>query len=344
MPSPDTDKMNPSSRKCKKGGKGRRKKRDASRKISNQHSLSLSTSSSGDTPLSLSDVSNKPCAWLTTSAESFNLSESHNHECSCDESVQKSPPHGRKRRYSETSNPSPERPAPVTKHARYESPHQLYESLQNVGSDPMCNEQPCKAPYSPPLAPISPQPPISPPPQAPFSPPSAQPPIPPPHAPISLTQAPFSCPQAPFSPLQPPISPLQALFSPPQPPISPPQAPFSPPQAPFSPPFTSEDFKSNSKRKRNSTYTLGENDCDEHNATKDEGEEPPSKRVRRATFNISPKIANKIENEINKTNENISCNVEVNDTQVLSGIADVHSEIMDLLDKRVEKIRKLELG
>ena len=99
-------------------------------------------------------------------------------------------------------------------------------------------------------------------------------------------------------------------------------------------------MQSNCKRKRKSTYTLDESVCGEQCVTKEERGEPPSKRVRRATFSVSPKIINK--NEINNIDENTSANVEAHSAETLNGIMDVHSEIMDLLDKRVEEIRKLD--
>ena len=349
VPSPDVAEVNPSTRKGKKRGRGGRKKKDAPRKLSNQNSLSPNASSAGDTPLSLSGVSNKPCAWLTTSTDSPNLSES---QLSYHQSVQNSPPRGRKRRCSGSANFSPDIPTPVAKHARYELPH------QDVVNDPLSMKQPSEASISP--AQISTSPPQTPfsPPQAPISPPQA--PISPPQvhispqASISPSRVPISPPQAPVSPPQAPISPPQVSISP-QAPICPPQAPISPvrastsraptshDQAPFSPPLTSEDLQSNSKRKRKSTYTLDESGCGELSAMKEEDGEPPSKRVRRATFSVSPKITNKNENEVNSTNENVSAKVEDHSTKALSGIVDVHSEIMDLLDKRVEKIRKLDV-
>jgi hypothetical protein len=143
-----------------------------------------------------------------------------------------------------------------------------------------------------------------------------------------------------------PISPPQASISP-QEPFSPPQAPISS-EAPFSPPLAKEDLQSNCKRKRRSTYTLDESVCGEPCAVREEGEgegaEPPSKRVRRETFSVSPKIKNKNENEneINGTVENSTASIAAHSAKALNGIMDVHSEIMDLLDKRVEKIRKLE--
>ena len=349
VPSPDVAEVNPSTRKGKKRRRGGRKKKDAPRKLSNQNSLSPNASSAGDTPLSLSGVSNKPCAWLTTSTDSPNLSES---QLSYHQSVQNSLPRGRKRRCSGSANFSPDIPTPVAKHARYELPH------QDVVNDPLSMKQPSEASISPAQVSTSPQTPFSPP-QAPISPPqvhiSPQAPISPPRVPISPPQAPISPPQAPISPPRVPISPPQAPISPPQVSISPsqapislvcastsPRAPTSHDQAPFSPPLTSEDLQFNSKRKRKSTYTLDESGCGELSAMKEEDGEPPSKRVRRATFSVSPKITNKNENEVNSTNENVSAKVEDHSTKALSGIVDVHSEIMDLLDKRVEKIRKLD--
>ena len=327
-PSPSVEEVNPSSRKSKKRRKGGRKKK--------RKELSPSPiQSAGDTPLSLSGVSNQPCAWLT--ASTFNLSDS---QLSCHQNIQNSPPHGRKRRHSGSVNTSPELPAPVAKHARYERPHQALDN------DSISTEQPYEAtvqvstsPLQAPADPISsPQALISPSqssnsPQAPIS----------PQAPVSPTQAPFSPPQGPTSPPQAPISP-------PQPPISP-QESFSPPpaltspEAPFSPPLTNEGLQSNCKRKRKSTYTLDGGVCDEPCAVREEeggeGGEPPSKRIRRATFSVSPKITNK--SEINGTADgNTSANVVAHGAAVLNGIMDVHSEIMDLLDKRVEKIRKLD--
>ena len=353
MPSPDAEDVNPSMRKGKKRTRGGRKKKTATRKLPNQHSLSPSASSAGDTPLSLSGVSNKPCAWLTASTDSFNLSDS---QLSCHQIVQNSPPHGRKRRHSGLVNSSPEIPAPVAKHARYELSHQCLDDDDSISAEQF-SEAPAQvstsslqASISSPQAPTSPQALISPP-QAPVSPcpphdqtpVSPQAPFSPPQTPVfprpSHDQAPIS-PQAPFSPLQAPISPPQAPISSPQAPVSPPQAPISC-QAPFSPPLASEDLQSNCKRKRKSTYTLDESVCGEQHATKEESGEPPSKRVRRATFSVSPKITNKNENEIINTDENTSANVEAHSTEALNGIMDVHSEIMDLLDKRVEKIRKL---
>ena len=113
---------------------------------------------------------------------------------------------------------------------------------------------------------------------------------------------------------------------------------------PFSPPVSSDELgQSNSKRKRNSTYTLAESTmlpCEEHEAAKHEDEQPPSKRVRRATFSVSPKVPNQCENDGNSINS-ISSDGEVNGAQVLGGIVDAHLEIMNFLDKKVEEIRKL---
>ena len=329
VPSPSVEEVNPSTRKGKKRRRGGRKKKEATRKLPSQHSLSPSASSAGDTPLSLSSVSNKPCAWLTASTDSFNLSDS---QLSCRQSSDSLPPHGRKRRHSGSVNSSPEVSAPVAKHAKYELPH------QGRDNDSMSAEQSSEAPaqvstslqvsISSPQAPASPQAPIS-------------PPVSPPQVPISPPQAPIS----PHSPPQPPTS-LQAPVPPPQAPISPSQTASSPqasvsPQAPFSPPLASEELQTNCKRKRKSTYTLDDSVCGEQCAVKEDGGEPPSKRVRRATFSVSPKITNENVNEINNTDENISAKLETHNTEALNGIMDVHSEIMDLLDKRVEKIRKL---
>ena len=334
-PSPSVDEVNPSTRKSKKRRKGGRKKKDVKRKELSPSPIE----SAGDTPLSLSGVSNKPCAWLTAGTDSFNLSDS---QLSCHQSIQNSPPRGRKRRHSGSVDTSPELPAPVAKHARYELPHQALDN------DSISTEQPCEStvqvstsPFQAPADPISsPQAPISPPqasnsPQTPIS----------PQAPVSPTQAPTSPSQGPTSPPQAPISPPQPLISP-QESFSPPPAPTSP-EAPFSPPLANEDFQSNCKRKRKSTYTLDGGVCDEPCAVREEeereGEEPPSKRVRRATFSVSPKITNKKESEINGTvDENTSAKVAAHGAEALNGIMDVHSEIMDLLDKRVEKIRKLD--
>lgn len=322
---------------------------DTKRKPPAHLSLSptCSASSAGDTPLSLSGVPNKPCAWLTANTDSFNLSDS---QLPCHQSAQSSPLHGRKRRHSGSANSSPEILAPVAKHARYELlPHQGLDDVSVSTEQPskataqVSNFSP-RAPISPPQAltspeaPTSPQPPVSPP-QAPISSPEAptspQHPVPSPQAPISPPQAPTSPPQVTFSP--------QAPISPPRAPTSPPLAPISPQSAPFSPPLASEDLQSNCKRRRKSTYTLEESVCDEQCEMKEQDEEPPSKRVRRATFSVSPKVTKRSGNEIAGTDENAFANVQGDSAETLNGIMDVHSEIMDLLDKRVEIIRKSDM-
>lgn len=110
-------------------------------------------------------------------------------------------------------------------------------------------------------------------------------------------------------------------------------------QAPFSPPLNSK-VSSNSKRKRNSTYTLETHNGDEHKQAKLDVEQPPPKRMRRATFSVSPKGTNKCENTSDadqKEDPNNKLVPEGDDNQLLSGILDIHSEIMDLLDKKVEE-------
>ena len=105
---------------------------------------------------------------------------------------------------------------------------------------------------------------------------------------------------------------------------------------PFSPPLN--EVSSNSKRKRKSTYTL-----ETHNEYKQadlDVKQPPPKKVRRATFSVSPKGLIKCENASDADQEkdsNTKLVPESDDNQVLSGIVDIHSEIMDLLDKRVEE-------
>ena len=173
--------------------------------------------------------------------------------------------------------------------------------------------------------------------------------------PTPLPDTSISSPQAPVSPTNssykvPTSPPYAFIISSPEVPVSPTnaftssRAPTCPSiscfQVPISLPLTGDDLQSNLKRKRNSTKTHAENGSENHSATKEEGKEPLPKRVRRATFSISPKVTSKNE-EVNNSDENISDNVEVSDAQALSGIMDVHSEIVALLDKRVEKIRKL---
>ena len=104
---------------------------------------------------------------------------------------------------------------------------------------------------------------------------------------------------------------------------------------PFSPPDGDKVSQSSSKRKRNSTYTF---ETPEEQVTNTVEEQPPSKRMRRDTFSVSPKATSKLDDEINTTT---TCTTPsgsgVEDCQALSGIMDVHSEIMNLLDKRVEE-------
>lgn len=107
--------------------------------------------------------------------------------------------------------------------------------------------------------------------------------------------------------------------------------------APFSPPVNNR-VSSNSKRKRKSTYTLETHN--EHEQAELDVEQPPPKKVRRATFSVSPKGTVKCENTGDadqKKNSNAKLAPESDDYQVLSGIVDIHSEIMELLDKRVEE-------
>lgn len=102
----------------------------------------------------------------------------------------------------------------------------------------------------------------------------------------------------------------------------------------FSPPDSGDKVQYSTKRKRNPTYTIS----DEDNQTElQEDEQPPSKRTRRITFSVSPKIM-KCENN-DDSNGTCTC-VSGGDTQVLSENADVHSEIMNLLDKKVEETCK----
>ena len=117
-------------------------------------------------------------------------------------------------------------------------------------------------------------------------------------------------------------------------------ADFSPP---FSPPDPDKMSQSSSKRKRNSTYTFETQG--EQPATNIEEEEPPSKRVRRATFSVSPKVTDKLDNEIDSVNSTEACATTgrsgEDNSQALDDIMDIHSEIMNLLDKRVEEKCKI---
>ena len=275
LPSPPEDPDPPSkkhsSREYKNRGKQGKKKRGGPNHSCDSINGQSLSSSTGDTPLSLSGVSNKSSGdWLMTTStlsnESLELSKSQVHESSCcDQSVQKSPRCGHKRKHSNSSNLSPEMHAPMSKHPRYDSPH--LQSSESVPQHIDCNSNM-------------------------------------------------------------PVNDEQSLAV----------------SLPFSPPVSSDELgQSNSKRKRNSTYTLAESTmlpCEEHEAAKHEDEQPPSKRVRRATFSVSPKVPNQCENDGNSINS-ISSDGEVNGAQVLGGIVDAHLEIMNFLDKKVEEIRKL---
>ena len=107
--------------------------------------------------------------------------------------------------------------------------------------------------------------------------------------------------------------------------------------APFSPPVSNQELPSDSKRKRNHTYTLDTFSSEENKTDECENEKPPLKRMRRETFSVSPKIIkiNKCENVVSSTDDNAGSNT--NEAETLSGIVDVHTEIMNLLDKRVEE-------
>ena len=113
----------------------------------------------------------------------------------------------------------------------------------------------------------------------------------------------------------------------------------NPSSVPFSPPLSSEEF-SNSNRKRRSTYTLETPSGDQQliEAERDV-EQPPSKRARRETFSVSPKKIDECEKASRLPDDNKAI-PGVDGSEVLSGIVDVHSEIMNLLDKRVEETSK----
>ena len=327
---PDIKDINPS--ECKKKRMAKKKKRD----VTNLHSLSSTVPGADHTPSLLLNKSS------TESAKS---------EISRSQCVRMSPPHGCKREHDGSLNPPTQLCDRISNGAvcgfkHINQPSEVCSSAEQVPISPL--NQASTAGFRSPIYPTAPTllhntdsvsfaEARSCPDAFMFS---SQPPTPLPDTSMSSPHAPVSPINVSISSPIVPVSPPAFIISSPKVPVSPPNA-FASSLAPIALPLTKDDLQSNLKRKRKSTDALAENGCEKHSATEEEQKEPLPKRVRRATYSISPKITSNKEKEVHTSDENISDNVEVCDAQALSSIMDVHSEIVALLDKRVEKIRKL---